>query len=180
MLDETVVLILPSHNPDGTHLVTEWYRQQLGTPFEGTAPPVQYHPYVGHDNNRDWYMFTQVETRLTVRHIHRRWRSQVMHDVHQMGSQGARLFVPPYTDPWEPNVDPALWAAANAIGTHVAARLSTDGKTGIVTGAIFDAWTPARAYPHTHGRPDWLPSPVPGAESRDVRGSPERPLSLRG
>ena len=150
-LDETVLLVLPSHNPDGTQLVTEWHRRQLGTPFEGTAPPVLYHPYVGHDNNRDWYMFTQVETRLTVRHVHDRWRPQVMHDVHQMGQYGARLFVPPYADPWEPNVDPALRAAANAIGTHVAARLSTEGKSGIVTGAIFDAWTPARAYPHTHG-----------------------------
>jgi hypothetical protein len=150
-LDEAVLVVLPSHNPDGTQLVTEWYRRQLGTRFEGTPPPVLYHPYVGHDNNRDWYMFTQVETRLTVRHLHDHWRPQIMHDVHQMGQHGARLFVPPYTDPWEPNVDPALRAAANAIGAHVAARLTTEGKTGIVTGAIFDAWTPARAYPHTHG-----------------------------
>jgi hypothetical protein len=149
-LDETVLLVLPSHNPDGTQLVTEWYRRTLGTEFEGTSPPVLYHPYVGHDNNRDWYMFTQPETRLTVEHVHRQWHPQIMHDVHQMGRHGARLFVPPYTDPWEPNVDPALVAAAAAIGSHVAARLTTEGKTGIVTGAIFDAWTPARAYPHTH------------------------------
>jgi len=150
-LDETVLLVLPSHNPDGTQLVTEWYRRQLGTEFEGTPPPVIYHPYVGHDNNRDWYMFTQVETRLTVEHVHRRWHPQIMHDVHQMGRHGARLFVPPYTDPWEPNVDPALVAASNAIGSHVAAHLTTEGKPGVVTDALFDAWTPARAYPHTHG-----------------------------
>ena len=151
MLDSTVLLVIPSHNPDGTDLVQEWHAKQLGTPFEGTAPPWLYHPYVGHDNNRDWYMFSQQETRLTVRHLYQRWHPQIVHDVHQMGARGARLFVPPYTDPWEPNVDPALVAASGALGSHVASRLLSAGRTGIVTGALFDAWTPARAYPHTHG-----------------------------
>jgi hypothetical protein len=151
MLDGTVLLVLPSHNPDGTDLVAAWYRRYLGTRFEGTSPPTLYHPYVGHDNNRDWYMFTQAETRLTVRHLYHRWHPQIVHDVHQMGTRGARIFVPPYADPWEPNVDGALVAAAGALGSHVASRLTTAGRTGVVTGAIFDAWTPGRAYPHTHG-----------------------------
>ena len=151
MLDATVLLVIPSQNPDGTDIVSEWYRKQLGTPYEGTAPPVLYHPYVGHDNNRDWYMFTQQETLLTLRHLHQRWHPQILHDVHQMGARGARLFVPPYAEPWEPNVDPALTAAVGALGSHVASRLTTAGRSGIVTGALFDAWTPARAYTHTHG-----------------------------
>jgi hypothetical protein len=96
-------------------------------------------------------MFTQRETRLTVDGVYRRWHPQIVHDVHQMGARGARLFVPPYTDPWEPNVDGALVAAANALGADVASRLATQGRTGVVTGALFDAWTPGRAYPHTHG-----------------------------
>ena len=151
MLDATVLLVVPSHNPDGTDVVTDWYRRQLGTPFEGTSPPFLYHPYVGHDNNRDWFMFTQPETRLTVRSLYHRWHPQIVHDVHQMGPRGARIFVPPYADPWEPNVDGALVAAVNALGAHVAASLITAGRSGVVTGAIFDAWTPARAYPFTHG-----------------------------
>ena len=151
MLAETVLLVIPSHNPDGTDLVSEWYAKQLGTRYEGTAPPQLYHPYAGHDNNRDWYMFALQETRLTVRHIYQRWHPQIVHDVHQMGARGARLFVPPYTDPWEPNVDPALTGASSALGWHVASRLTSAGRTGIVTGALYDAWSPARAYPHTHG-----------------------------
>jgi hypothetical protein len=151
ILDETVLLVLPSHNPDGTQLVAEWYRKQVGTPFEGTPPPVLYHHYAGHDDNRDWYMFTQAETRLTVVHLYDRWHPQIVHDVHQMGARGARIFVPPYIDPWEPNVDPALTAAVNALGMHVASRLTAEGRRGVVTSAMFDAWTPARAYPHTHG-----------------------------
>ena len=151
VLDRTVLLVLPSHNPDGTDLVADWYRRQLGTAFEGTSPPVLYQPYTGHDNNRDWYMFTQAETRLTLTHVYHRWHPQIVHDVHQMGPRGARLFVPPYADPWEPNVDGAIVAAAGALGSHVASRLTTQGRAGVVTGALFDAWTPGRAYPHTHG-----------------------------
>src|SRR6266571_4548111 len=151
ILDEAVVLLIPSHNPDGTDLVTAWQRGHAGTAFAATAPPALYQKYAGHDNNRDWYMFTQAETLLTVRHLHDRWRPQIVHDVHQMGTRGARLFLPPYLDPWEPNVDPALRAAAGALGSAVQARLVAEGKTGVVTQAIFDAWTPARAYQHYHG-----------------------------
>jgi hypothetical protein len=151
ILDETVVLMLPSHNPDGTQKVTEWYRRTLGTPYEGAAPPFLYQKYVGHDNNRDWYMFTQVESRLTLSALHDRWRPQIVHDLHQMGTRGARIFTPPYLDPWEPNVDPALVAAVNALGAHVAARLVSAGLSGVVSHALYDAWTPARSYPVTHG-----------------------------
>ena len=149
--ERTVVLMLPSHNPDGTQKVTEWYRSSLGKPWEGGAIPFLYQKYTGHDNNRDWYMFTQVESRLTVEHLYDRWRPQIVHDVHQMGTRSARLFAPPYVDPWEPNVDPALIAAVNDLGSHVAARLTTAGRKGVVIHAIYDAWSPARAYPHTHG-----------------------------
>ena len=179
MLDATVLLVLPSHNPDGTDLVAEWYRRQLGTPFEGTSPPVLYHPYTGHDNNRDWYMFTQPETRLTVRHLYHRWHPQIVHDVHQMGPRGARLFVPPYADPWEPNVDGALVAAAGALGSHVASRLTTAGRTGVVTGTIFDAWTPGRAYPHTHGGVRLLSETASARLATPVEVKPEE-LERRG
>ena len=149
--DKTVVLMLPSHNPDGTQKVTEWYRQTLGKPWEGRAIPFLYQKYAGHDNNRDWYMFTQVESRLTAEHLYDRWRPQIVHDVHQMGIRSARMFLPPYVDPWEPNVDPALMAAVNGLGAHMASRLTTAGRKGVVIHAIYDAWSPARAYPHTHG-----------------------------
>ncbi len=150
-LDAVVLLLVPSQNPDGTDLVTDWYRKQLGTAFEGTAPPVLYHAYAGHDLNRDWCSFTQAETRLGVRHVYQRWHPQIVHDVHQMDAPGARLFLPPYAEPWEPNVDAALVAAANALGTHVASQLTSSGRAGVVTGVTFDAWAPERAYPHTHG-----------------------------
>jgi len=151
ILDSTVVVMIPSHNPDGTQRVTEWYRQTLGTPWEGHDPPFLYQKYTGHDNNRDWYMFTQRESRLTLKGLYDPWRPQIVHDLHQMGARAARLFAPPYVDPWEPNIDSALIAAVSALGTHVAARLTSEGHKGVAVDAIYDAWSPSRAYPHTHG-----------------------------
>ena len=150
ILENVILLHVPSLNPDGTQWVTEWYMKYAGTPFEGTAPPWLYHFYTGHDNNRDWYAFTQVETQLAIQKAHNAWHPQIVHDVHQMGGNGARIFTPPYVDPAEPNIDPALIAAVNQLGMYMAAELIADGKTGVVSNAIYDMFTPARAYQHYH------------------------------
>jgi zinc carboxypeptidase len=151
ILDNVIVLLVPSLNPDGTDIVANWYEKTLGTPAEGTSPPELYHHYAGHDNNRDWYAFTQVETQLTVDQILNVWHPEILHDIHQMGSEGARYFIPPYIDPWEPNVDPAIIAGVSALGTSVAWEMIGQGKSGVVFNGIYDAWTPARAYAHYHG-----------------------------
>ncbi|HKX26274.1 MAG TPA: M14 metallopeptidase family protein, partial [Blastocatellia bacterium] len=151
ILDNVILLLVPSLNPDGTDLVAEWYGKTLGTESEGTSPPELYHHYTGHDNNRDWYAFTQVETQLTVDRILNVWHPQILHDIHQMGSTGARYFIPPYIDPWETNIDPAIMAGVNALGSSVAWELIGAGKGGVVINGLFDAWAPARAYAHYHG-----------------------------
>jgi hypothetical protein len=151
VLRETIVLLVPSLNPDGVDIVKNWYDKTLGTPYEGTEPPALYHKYTGHDNNRDWYAFTQVETRLAVDKIHNVWRPQIVHDIHQMGANGARLFLPPYTPPVEPNVPRQIVEGYTELGRAMAGELRGAGFKGVVTDAIFDAWTPARAYSHYHG-----------------------------
>jgi hypothetical protein len=151
ILDNVILLQIPSLNPDGLQWVVDWYNQHLGTQLEAGPLPWLYHFYTGHDNNRDWYAFTQDETVLTVLGAHNRWHPQIVHDVHQMGGNGARIFFPPYIDPWEPNVDPALTAAVNQLGAHMAAELAAQGKPGVVINGIYDAFSPARAYMHYHG-----------------------------
>ncbi|MGD9344557.1 MAG: M14 family metallopeptidase [Candidatus Aminicenantes bacterium] len=150
ILNNVILLLIPMHNPDGVQMVVDWYRKHLGTEYEGGRMPWLYHKYVGHDNNRDWYMFTQVESRLTLK-VHNAWHPQVIVDMHQMGSTGPRLFVPPYVDPFEPNVDPILRQQVAMMGTFIATELTAQGKAGVAHSIGFDAWTPARAYHHYHG-----------------------------
>jgi hypothetical protein len=151
ILDRCIVLLVPSLNPDGNDIVKNWYDKTLGTPAEGSNPPELYHHYTGHDNNRDWYAFTQVETQLTVDKIHNVWHPQIVHDIHQQGDTGSRFFLPPYVDPWEPNVSPILQAGVNFMGSAMAWELTAEGKAGVVIDGVYDAWSPSRAYQHYHG-----------------------------
>jgi hypothetical protein len=151
ILSETIVLLVPSLNPDGVDIIKDWYDKTLGTPYEGTEPPELYHKYVGHDDNRDWYAFTQVETQLTVEQVHNVWHPQIVHDIHQQGSNGARLFLPPYMEPVEPNVPRQLVEGYTELGNSIATEMRAAGFKGITTDTTYDAWTPARAYSHYHG-----------------------------
>jgi hypothetical protein len=146
ILNDTIILLVPSLNPDGQQLVVDWYRKYLGTPYEGTPPVVLYQKYIGHDDNRDWYTFTQAETRLTVDKVLNAWHPQIVYDVHQMNANGPRIYLPPWVDPIDPNIDPILVQSMNALGTDVALELTAQGKTGVLVNGVYDLWSPARHY----------------------------------
>jgi hypothetical protein len=150
ILDNVILLLEPSQNPDGVDIVTKWYRKTRGTAYDGTSPPELWHKYVGHDDNRDWYIFTQPETRNTAT-LENTWHPQIVYDVHQMGSNTARIFVPPWMDPVDPNIDPILANICSMIGTGMAVDLAAAGKTGIAMNAMYDFWSPARQYQAYHG-----------------------------
>ncbi len=186
ILDNVILILVPSLNPDGVNIVAEWYRKTLGTPYEGTTPPELYHRYVGHDNNRDWYIFSQPETRHTVTQLHNAWHPQIVYDVHQQGPFASRMFVPPWMDPIDPNIDPRIAQFCNWVGMGIAADLTAAGKTGVAVNAIYDFWTPARHYQAYHGglriltesasarlatpitvRPDQIQQTAPGYNPRE-------------
>jgi hypothetical protein len=149
-LRDVILLFVPSLNPDGQQMVVEWYRKWVGTPFEAAPMTELYHHYTGHDNNRDWYMFTQVETQHTIAKLHNVWHPQIVYDVHQMGARAARIFVPPWMDPVDPNIDPILQEMTLVLGTSMATDLTAAGRKGVVVNAVYDLWTASRHYQNYH------------------------------
>ncbi|HWZ43270.1 MAG TPA: M14 family metallopeptidase [Candidatus Saccharimonadales bacterium] len=141
-LGDVIVLLVPSLNPDGQIMVTEWYRKYLGTKYEGGAMPYLYHHYVGHDNNRDWYMLTQIETKNVNRMVYHEWFPQFWLDEHQMGSYGPRIYIPPNADPVAKLVNPLVHRGNNLIGASMGWRLEEAGKSGVIYNYSFDAYWP--------------------------------------
>jgi len=139
-LNNVVLLLVPSLNPDGQIMITDYYRKYLGTKYEGGRLPWLYHHYVGHDNNRDWYMLTQPETRALNRAVYREWNPQLFVDEHQMGTEGPRMFIPPFADPMDPDVHPLIWREVNMVGSNMALRLEQAGKAGLIYGYSFDGY----------------------------------------
>jgi len=140
ILQNTILLLIPSPNPDGIDIVANWYRKTLGTPYEGREPPELYHHYAGHDDNRDWFMLNLKETQLITRLLWHDWFPQIVYDVHQQGSNGSRFFIPPFYDPPNPNISPVLLRQVGLIGHKVAADLQAAGFKGVLTNALYDTW----------------------------------------
>lgn len=147
ILDNVILLLVPSVNPDGQILVTDWFNKNVGTPYEASPLPVLYHPYAGHDNNRDMYMLTQKESQYTAQVAWQEWLPTVWLDEHQMGAGGARIFVMPATDPINPNVHPLIYRWNAILGQSQAAALEAAGKDGIIYNSTYtNFWQGALAW----------------------------------
>jgi hypothetical protein len=142
ILRDVVLVLLPSLNPDGHTMVVDWYRRYMGTPFEGSPMPWLYHKYAGHDINRDAFMMNLAESRNLARFFYSEWHPQVFLTMHQMGTRGPRLFVPPNYDPIDPNYDPLIWREAGLLGGAMAFELESRGRSGVLSNAMYDYYWP--------------------------------------
>ena len=140
VLRHTILILIPSPNPDGVDIVANWYRQTLGAASEGRDPPELYHHYAGHDDNRDWFMLDLKETKAVTRLFWKEWFPEIVYDIHQQGSNGSRFFVPPFYDPPNPHIAPLLLRQVGLIGTKMAADVTAAGFKGVLTNALYDTW----------------------------------------
>jgi hypothetical protein len=147
ILDNVIVLLVPSANPDGQIMVTDWFNRNVGTPYESSPLPFLYHQYVGHDSNRDMYMFTQKESQYIAQLVWHDWFPSVWLDQHQMSANGPRIFVMPATDPINPNVHPVIYRWNAILGQSQAAALEAAGKEGIIYNTTYtNFWQGAMAW----------------------------------
>jgi hypothetical protein len=139
--DTTIVLIAPAINPDGREYMLKWYRKILGTPFEMTAREPWYdHPMFGHEGNRDLVNLQTTEMAALAKVLWHEWNPQIVVDQHQGVPYPARIFVPPYADPYNPSIAPLVQRGINTIGQAMAMRLEREGKTGVISNAMYTSW----------------------------------------
>jgi hypothetical protein len=152
--DEVVALLMVNMNPDGHEVIVDWYRKNLGTAFETTGPPWLYHQYVGHDNNRDWFMNTMPETRAVSNVLYNQWYPQIVYNHHQTSPSWTRIFIPPFADPVNPNIHPGVTTGVNLVGAAMASRFAMQNMPGVVSRLTFSMWWNGgmRTTPYYHNQ----------------------------
>ena len=152
--ENVILLLMPVINPDGMRLVVDWYRKNLGTPYETTGPPVLYQKYVGHDNNRDWFMNNMLETQAVTKILYNEWYPQIVYNHHQTGPAWARIFLPPFSDPVNPNIHPGVTTGVNLVGTAMANRFAIKKMGGVVSNFQYSMWWNGgmRTAPYFHNQ----------------------------
>jgi hypothetical protein len=147
VLDNVIFVLVPSANPDGQIVVTDWFNRNLDTPYAAGPLPYLYHPYAGHDLNRDMYMFTQKESQYIAQLAWHDWFPAIWLDQHQMNAGGPRMFVMPAADPINPNVHPLIYRWNGILGQSQAAALEAAGKDGIIYNSMYtNFWQGAMAW----------------------------------
>jgi hypothetical protein len=138
--DNTVLLLMANMNPDGLNIVADWYMSNVGGEYEMSRVPELYHHYIGHDNNRDWYMLTQVETQAVTAQLYHNWFPQIVYNQHQSSPFPGRIWMPPFENPVSPHLDPLLVSSLNQMGHSMRKRFDVEGKPGVNSDIVFDLW----------------------------------------
>ncbi len=152
--NNVITLVVPVINPDGLDIVGSWYRKYVGTMFETSDPPILYQEYVGHDNNRDWFMSNMPETKAVTTVLYSQWYPQIVHNHHQTAPSWARIFIPPFRSPVNPKIHPGITTGVNLVGTAMANRFAMKKMPGAISQTTFEMWWNGgmRTAPYYHNQ----------------------------
>ena len=142
LLDDVIQLYVPA-NPDGQELVANWYMREADPQKRSMANlPRLYQKYIGHDNNRDFFLSAMPETTNMNRQMFIEWFPQIVYNHHQSGPAGSVVFIPPFRDPFNYNLDPLVPLGIEAVGTAMHSRLVEENKGGSTmrTGSDYSTW----------------------------------------
>src|SRR5690606_728030 len=150
--ENVITLLMPVMNPDGLDLVVDWYRKHLGTPYETSRLPVLYHHYMGHDNNRDWFMNTMPETYHVTKILYNEWYPQIVYNHHQSSPSWTKISLPPYADPVNPRIHPAITAGVSEVGSAMTKRFALENMPGAIADNFYTMyWNGGgRTVPYYH------------------------------
>ncbi len=156
-----VIILFVQDNPDGQELLANWYMRNPEASKRTTdaGVPRLWHKYIGHDNNRDFFMSNMPESTNINRVLYREWFPQIMYNHHQTGPPGAVIFMPPFRDPFNYHFDPLIMMELDQVGSAMHSRMEAEGKAGrgdAERGDLFHLVQ--RRPPHHHLLPqhDWL------------------------
>ena len=180
--DEVVTIIVPVMNPDGLEIVTNWYRQNLGTPYETSSPPILYQKYVGHDNNRDWFMNNMQETRAITNVLYNEWYPQIVHNHHQTSPAWARIFLPPFRSPVNSRIHPGVTTGVNLVGTAMANRFAMKKMPGVISNVGYSMyWNGGmRTAPYYHNMIGILTETAHATPTPRYYDPKKKPATIRG
>jgi hypothetical protein len=176
------VIILAAHvNPDGMELVSDWYMRKPDPKTRSTAGvPRLYQKYVGHDNNRDFYMMNQPESVNINRQLYREWFPQIVYNHHQTGPTGTVMFSPPFRDPFNYLYDPLVVNELDQVGAAMHARFDAEGKPGVTTrsGSNYSTWWNGglRTMPYFHNQIGLLTESIGNPTPEEIGLVPDRML----
>jgi len=139
ILDQVILVLWPTLNPDGQDMVVHWYRQNVGTKYEVSPMPYLYQDYVGHDNNRDGYMMNMKEEQVVVK-TQLEYSPVIFYCQHQTAPFPARIWIPPFSDPISSNISPLVRSWLNLTGANMTAYLNAHNMPGAISESRFDNW----------------------------------------
>jgi hypothetical protein len=174
------VIILATHaNPDGMELVSNWYMRNPDQKQRTTAQlPRLYQKYVGHDNNRDFYMMNQPESVNINRILYREWLPQIIYNHHQTGPTGTVMFSPPFRDPFNYVYDPLVVNTLDQVGAAMHSRFDAEGKPGVTTrsGSNYSTWWNGglRTMPYFHNQVGLLTESIGNPTPETIGFVPDR------